>query len=284
LDLPLPFHHGRKQFVRRIFVAPELDPDTSLWHAIALEVRRLREAHDLSVTQLATRLGVDRSTVSRVENGWRRLSPDQADHLDTMWGLQHLLRRLVRFASATDAGDWFTGLIDFERDATLHRMWEALLVPGLLQTPDYARTMIGTKPRNLEADLETRMARQARVFERENAPIVSVILNWAAIEQCVGGRDVMRRQLTHLLEMGERPNVNLRIVERDAGAHVGLDGSFRLLTVSDREIAYSASPERGRLVLEPAEMHEYAVRYDLISNLASPVGASRRLIERALEA
>ncbi|WP_242888674.1 helix-turn-helix domain-containing protein [Actinomadura litoris] len=265
-------------------MTPVLDPDTSLWHVIALEVQRQRIAHDLSVTQLATRLRVDRSTVSRIEHGWRKLSPEQADGLDAMWDLQHLFRRLVRFAAATDDGNWFTGLMDFEKEASLHRMWEALLVPGLLQTPDYARAMISTKSADVEAGLETRLARQASVFDGERAPRVSVILNWAAIEQCVGGRDVMRGQLAHLLEMGERPNVNIRVMERDAGAHVGLDGSFRLLTISDREIAYSASPERGRLVLEASDVHDYAVRYDLISNLASPVGASRRLIEQALEA
>jgi transcriptional regulator with XRE-family HTH domain len=265
-------------------MAPELDPERSLWDTIALEVQRLRKVHDLSVTQLANRLGVDRSTVSRIENGWRKLSPDQAAALDDLWGLGHLLKRLVRFAAATDDGDWFIGLVDFERGATLHRMWEALLVPGLLQTPDYARAMIGTKSSDVEAGLETRLARQAAVFERDDPPHVSVIINWAAIEQCVGGRNVLKGQLAHLLEMGERPNINIRIMERDAGEHVGLDGSFRLLTVRDRDIAFSASPERGRLVLEPSGVQEYAVRYDLISNLACPVGASRRLIELAMEA
>ncbi|MEU9871058.1 helix-turn-helix transcriptional regulator [Actinomadura sp. NPDC048021] len=246
-------------------------------------MQRQRNEHGLSVSQLATRLNVDRSTVSRIENGWRKLSPDQAARLDELWGLGHLFKRLVRFASATDDGSWFTGLIDFERDATHHRMWEALLVPGLLQTPDYARALVSVRSSDVEAGVETRLARQAAVFEKDNPPMVSVILNWVAIEQSVGNRDVMRGQLAHLLEMGERPNVNIRVLERDVDQHVGLDGSFRLLTVGDREIAFSASPERGRLVLEPPDVQEYALRYDLISNVASPTGASRRLIERAME-
>ncbi|MEU6038843.1 helix-turn-helix transcriptional regulator [Actinomadura sp. NPDC047616] len=259
------------------------DPDRSLWDAIAVEVRRLRECHGLSVSQLASRLRVDRSTVSRIEHGHRRLSPEQAEQLDIMWELRGLLKRLVRFASATDDGDWFTGLIEIEKDASLQRLWETLVVPGLLQTPDYARALIAAGKQELEQSLERRLARQTAVFDRKSAPRVSVILNWVILEHHVGSVDVMKGQLAHLLELGERPNVHIRIMEKTSGAHMGLDGSFRLLTVGGREIAFSSSPERGRLVLEPSDVWEYAVRYDQISNLAVPTGASRRLIEQTME-
>ncbi|MFD0851164.1 helix-turn-helix domain-containing protein [Actinomadura adrarensis] len=259
------------------------DPERSLWDAIAVELRRQRELHGLSVTQLATRLHVDRSTVSRYEHGHRKLDFGVARLLDQIWDLNGLLARLVRFASVTDHGDWFTGLIDFEKDASMHRVWETLVVPGLLQTPDYARALIAIGKADLEFTLEQRLSRQATVFEQSPPPRISVILNWVALEQPVGSRDVMKGQLAHLLELGERPQVDIRVMEKEAGEHMGLDGSFRLLAVGDRDMAFSSSPERGRLVLEPPDVREYAVRYDQISNMAAPTGASRRLIEQAME-
>ena len=120
----------------------DLDPDRSLWHLLAVEVRRQRESHGLSGNQLADLLEVDRSTVSRWENGLRRLGEEYAKKLDALWHAQELFVRLVRFAHAVDAGDWMTGLAQYEARATRHRVWETLLVPGLLQTPDYARALL----------------------------------------------------------------------------------------------------------------------------------------------
>jgi uncharacterized protein DUF5753 len=75
----------------------------------------------------------------------------------------------------------------------------------------------------------------------------------------------------------------VRVLEREAGQHCGLDGPFRLLTVDDRDIAFDDASTRGRLMLDPAEVQNAAVKYDRISELATPVGPSRALIERAME-
>ncbi|MBX6767477.1 MAG: helix-turn-helix transcriptional regulator [Actinomadura rubrobrunea] len=261
----------------------DFDPRRSLWDLIAAEVRRQRERDGLSVSQLARRVNVDRSTVSRIEHGIRKLSPEQAEILDALWKTNGLFAHLVGFAAAKDDGDWFTGLVDLEESATLHRMWEALVVPGLFQTERYARALIAAGKDEPELSLERRLSRQA-ILDRDRPPRISVILNWVTLEQPVGPREVMKEQLGHLLRLSERPNVTIRVMERSAGPHMGLDGSFRLLTVADREVAFSDSPERGRLVLEPSDVQQYTVRYDQIANLAAPVGASRRLIEEAMEA
>jgi len=261
----------------------DFDASRSLWDLIAAEVRRQRERAGLSVSQLAVRANVDRSTVSRIEHGLRKLSPEQAKALDSLWETGGLFEHLVHFAAAKDDGDWFTGLVDLEESASLHRMWEAIVIPGLLQTEGYARALIATGKDEPELSLERRMSRQA-ILDRDRPPRVSVILNWVTLEQPVGSKEVMREQMGHLLKLSERPNVSIRIMERASGPHMGLDGSFRLLTVGDREVAFSDSPERGRLVLEPSDVQQYAVRYDQIANRAAPEDASRRLIEEAMEA
>ena len=265
-------------------MSSQLDPDRSLWHLTAVEVRRQRELHGLSGNRLAAILDCDRSTVSRIENGLRRLSVDYAAKLDRLWSTSGLFTRLVRFASATDAGDWFTGLTEHEARATRHRMWEALLMPGLLQTPDYARAALEAGLIDgVDQALEKRMARQTAVFGKTKTPLLSVILNWVVLEQIVGDPAIMRAQLAHLLEMCDLPHVSVRVLERSTGAHVGLDGSFTLLTVDDRDIAFADAPERGRLMIDPADVQRFAARYDRVSDVAAPVGPSRTLIERAME-
>ncbi|MFI0405804.1 Scr1 family TA system antitoxin-like transcriptional regulator [Actinomadura sp. 3N508] len=260
----------------------DLDPDRSLWNYIAVEVRRLRQIRGLSGNKLAEQLGCDRSYVSRVENGRLHLSPGYAQRLDALWDTT--FARIVRLAEASDDGDWFTGLTEHEARATRHRMWAALLVPGLLQTPEYARAMLSTgMVSGVEEALEKRLARQAVVWERVEPPLVSVILSWAVLAQPVGGSDVMRAQISHLAELAEAPHVSIRVLEAASGAHNGLDGAFRLLSVGDREVAFIDAPERGRLVTTPTDVMKYAVRYDRLGDLAAPVGTSRTILHRSIE-
>jgi transcriptional regulator with XRE-family HTH domain len=262
----------------------DLNPDRYLWHLIAVEVRRQRELNDLSGTQLADRLEVDRSTVSRWENGLRRLGVEHARKLDALWRTNSLFERLVCFAHAIDAGDWMTGLAEYEARASRHRLWETTFVPGLMQTPDYARALLRVGlVDDPDKALERRLARQAAVFDRPKTPHLSVILNWVVLAQPVGSAEVMRGQLAKLLEVAELPTVSVRVLEREAGAHCGLDGPLQILTVDDRDIAFEDASTRGRLTLDPAEVQQVAVKYDRISDLAAPVGQSRALIERAME-
>ncbi|GAA3935528.1 hypothetical protein GCM10023085_16170 [Actinomadura viridis] len=208
---------------------------------------------------------------------------DYAKLLDRLWGTRGLFERLVRYADSADDGSWFTGLVDYEGRASRHRMWQALIVPGLLQTPDYARTVISADSPDVEAGLKKRLDRQATVFEKTPHPYLSVVLNWTVLHQVVGGTEVMRSQLAHLLELSTKPNISIRVVGQE-DFHFGLDGSFRLLTVDDRDLAFAEAPERGRLVLDPTGVQDYALRYERISNIAAPISSSRELIEQTMEA
>ncbi|WP_433338213.1 DUF5753 domain-containing protein [Spirillospora sp. CA-294931] len=213
-----------------------------------------------------------------------RLTERHGKILDREWDTDGLFARLVRFASAANDDDWFAGLTEYEGRATRLRIWEVALVPGVFQTPDYARSALTAGlVEDIDTALEKRMARQTAVFERPKPPRVFAILNWVALLQPVGDAGIMRGQLAHLLAMSEYPHVSLRILEKDAGVNVGLDGSFQLLTVDDRDVAYAEAPEMGGLVRDPHTVQNFAVRYDRVCEVATPVGPSRTLIQRTME-
>ncbi|GAA4075912.1 helix-turn-helix transcriptional regulator [Actinomadura miaoliensis] len=259
-----------------------LDPEGSIWHYIAITLREQREQRNLSGNKLAQRIGCDRSYVSRVENGRIHLSRAYAEKIDALWETRFAW--LVKLAEASDGGDWFTGLVEHEERATHHRMWEALIIPGLFQTEAYARAALAAGlAADIESALERRLARQRAVWERPNPPHVSAIIYWPILEQPVGGLGVMREQLARLLELGDSPNVTVRVLERSVGAHVGMDGSFTLLSFDGRDIAFATAPERGRLIVVPTDVQQFQVRYDRIANLAANRSASRALIEQAME-
>ncbi|GGQ08070.1 transcriptional regulator with XRE-family HTH domain [Actinomadura coerulea] len=262
-----------------------LDPDRSMWDFIAVELRRQRRARGVSGASLARLIGRDRSIVSRIESGRIPMQLDHAEIIDREWGLDRLFTRLVRFAKERKDDEWRLGdLAEQEARATRVRLWEIGLVPGLLQTPDYARAVLSVGlVRDPDEAVQGRLSRQAAVFDRERPPEVSVILNWAVLEQPVGSADVMRGQLARLLELAELPHVSVRVLEKSAGVHVGYDGMLELLTVDARDLAYAEAPHGGGLVTDPADVQDFEVRYDRIGNIATPAGSSRAVIHHAME-
>lgn len=258
----------------------QLDPDRSLWHLIAVELRRQRELAGLSGSALAGLLDCDRSTVSRLETGMHHLSLKHAQRLDRLWRLDALFTRLVGFATDRSDGDWFVGLRDLERRASRLRMWESAIIPGLLQTEDYARAVLtaGVLAEPVDVALATRLERQRLVFEDGSVPQVSAVLNWPIMHHQVGPSAVMRAQLERLIELSERPEISIRIVPPVAGAHSGMDGAFMLLTVDGFDVAYEDVGTRGFLMRDPAEVGHVSSRWERVSEVALPVGPSRDYI------
>ncbi len=93
----------------------------------------------------------------------------------------------------------------------------------------------------------------------------------------------MRAQLASVLEWAQHPNITFRVVPRHVGAHVGRDGSFKIMTAGNAEIAYTEACGGGRLVVDSTEVRSFRLRFDRISDLALPVGASIELITQAVE-
>lgn len=266
-------------------INPSPDPKSNMWNFIAFYLRIFRQRMSMSGDDLGKIIGGGKAAVSRIENGHERLSGTQAEALDRACNTGGLFGLLVWYASIGHDPQWFAQYVELEQRSGLIRIYEALLIPGLLQNEDYARALLmsGIEPAP-EAVLTDRMQRQA-LLARSPAPHLTVILSQNALDWPVGSSEVMRAQLARLLEVAEAPNIVIRVVPRQAGAFPGLNGSFQLLSGDGfGEVAYTEAPGSGRLVSSPSDVRTYSVRYERISAVALTEGPSLDLIRQTMEA
>jgi hypothetical protein len=228
-----------------------------------------------------------KATVSRIETGANRLDGKQAAMIDKSWKTGGLFGLLVWYASIGHDPQWFAQYVDLEARAGMVRIFQAQVIPGLLQTDDYARSLLnaGTAP-NPEKLLKDRLQRQT-VLSRAPAPHMTVLLSQNALEWPVGSPAIMRAQLSRLLELADQRNVVVRVVPRnwETAAYPGLDGSFNLMSADEYgEVAYIESPGGGRLVSSPPDVRAYGIRYERIGAKALADEPSMKLIREAMEA
>lgn len=260
-----------------------LNPENSLWDLIAVQLRRHREERRLSGSALGVILDLDRSSVSRLESGQVKLLEKHARVLDREWDTQDLFKVLVLFAKAGHDPEWFKTHFGLEVRASELRIWELAWIPGLFQTESYTReAVIAGGFRDVDAHVAVRMKRQESLL-RDPPPNLWVMLDEGVITQPVGGPEVMRDQLARLLELGEQPNISVRIVPQRAGAHVGRDGSFKIMTVDSSDSVYVQASYGGRLAVDVTDVRSYRANFDRISDRALPVDASAELIQQVME-
>lgn len=265
---------------------PSPDPKSSMWALIAYYLRFCRLQRKLTGDLMGEILGCSKSTVSRLETGALQLTPEQAAILDRAWDTGGIFGFLVWYATLGHDPDWFRQYVDLECRASVIKTWQVDLVPGLLQTPDYARAGLATgNLKDAEAALEKRLTRQT-ILDQADPPTLWFLLSQTLLELPCGGVEVMKAQLAHIIELSHRPNVGVRVVPKSIGHHPGLDGAFMLMTLAEphMEVAYIEAPGGGRLASSAAEVASYALRYDQIGQHALPEGLSRDLIKQIMEA
>jgi len=213
---------------------------------IAAELKRLREERGLTLDHAARELGVARSTMSRIENAQVSVRPGDVRTLLELYGVDAGgVAALVEVArDARQRGwwqaysdvlpNWFEVYVGLEQAASEISTFEVALVPGLLQTADYARAVIEAElpdasPNEVDRRIELRMKRQ----HDESRPDMSVVLDEAVIRRVVGGASTMRAQLDRLAEEAESPGRTLQIVRFNAGAHASMISSFSILIFPD---------------------------------------------------
>ncbi len=218
---------------------------------VSAELRALRKARNLTCEQVAEALGWSTAKISRMETGARGLYPDDVSamlgFLQAPADLREDLLALVRDGTKRN---WiqvggrlptaWKSLIEFEVTAKALYNYEPMVMPGLLQTGDYAREVLQASSRKLsepEIDqlVRTRLGRQA-ILSGFQAPKFSVIIDESVLHRPIGGPEVMASQLYHLLNMMKRPNVHVRVVPLSTGAHPGLDGPMLILDFADQPI------------------------------------------------
>jgi transcriptional regulator with XRE-family HTH domain len=237
---------------------------------------------------LAAKLGFDRTVITKAETGDRPPTPDVLSKWCEACSLDlDMFTGLAELARSTDGPipTWFEDWLDAEGKAHTIRIWQPLIVPGLLQTADYARELFIATRRDAEwADeqVTARLERQS-ILDRADPPNVVVVLDEAVLHRLVGTSAVMHDQLTRLVAMAERPNISLEIVPASTGANAGLSGGFQLASCdSAPEVLNMTGVED--VTQETSSLVREAVRiFDLVRGDALPRVASRALILEAAE-
>src|ERR1019366_4597916 len=246
---------------------------------LAAELRRLRDQSGLSTTDAAKRLGWQASRISRIETRQSGITAPDLRKLLNVYDVEDEAYRayLAELARRVNERGWwqkYAGLIGSEyadliglgAEARTIRTYEQELVPGLLQTPDYARAVIRASwPTDMTEEIDRRV--EIRIERQEvltraypPPPRVNVVLSEGALRRPVGGSDVMRRQLEYLMRPRDRANVTVQVLPFDAGVHPSMVGPFTAMTFSDPGDLGVVNVENatGALFLEePGELRVY---------------------------
>ncbi|MDX6335914.1 MAG: hypothetical protein QOG05_3254 [Streptosporangiaceae bacterium] len=268
----------------------ELDPSAGPLNFFGAELRRARSAAGLSQDQLGQRLGYSGAQVGKVEMGERAPSQDFAQGCDVaLPEAGGLFARIYQLARRWDGGypSWFTEWVESERRATSLCWWEPLLIPGLLQTADYARAILavgtGTTEDKLSDLVAARLERQT-IFERATPPTFWVVLDEAVLHRLIGSRQIMYGQLVHLADASCRPNITVQIVPAEVGAHAGLLGGFAIAGFDGSpSTVYMETPDQGQTTELPSVVGKLSLSFDTLRADALPRGASRDLIGKVAE-
>ncbi|MFI6843306.1 helix-turn-helix domain-containing protein [Kitasatospora sp. NPDC050467] len=230
-----------------------MDSPTVLRRRLGSELRRLREQTGLQAKAVADALGFSAAKVSRIESGQTTLKETDIRALLELYGVsdQAELRQFVSLTRrSTQRGwwhdygdtlpDWFQTYVGMEADAARIRAYETELIPGLFQTPDYARATFRISLSGRHDDIEPIVERRAKlrmqrqeIFTRPTPPTVWAVLNEAVLRRSVGGPDVMCEQVAHLIELAQRPTVTIQVLPFTAGAHPAMSMAFHILSFSD---------------------------------------------------
>ena len=263
-------------------------------------MRRLRETAGLTIDDAAETLLCDRSKMNRIETGHRGVRLIDLRLLLERYGVTDQTRRAELTQMAKDARrkDWwdsrygdllsehaYSDYLMLENDAQWLRCYEALLVPGLLQSEEYARAIFAaSRPEataeQIDALVEVRLARQENLDDLR----FWAVIDEAALRRPIGGVAVMRDQLQCLAK--KRKGVTLQVLPFAAGAYPGMDGSFVLLGFSDRADPNAVWQENlgGSLFLEdPEDVDRYTQVYEYLKAQALGPSESREMIVHLAE-
>ncbi|MEU0049372.1 helix-turn-helix transcriptional regulator [Streptomyces sp. NPDC006184] len=260
------------------------------------ELRRLRELKGMTAEEVAERLLVSQSKISRLENGRRSISQRDVRDLCGVYEVedQRIVDSLMEMARDSRQQGWwhtfgdipYSVYIGLETDAESLRVYEPQLVTGLLQTRAYAEALVQgalpeTSTAEIEKRVEVRMRRQERITAENNPLRLWVVLDEAALRRVVGSRLVMREQLEHLMEMSQLPHVTVQVLPFEVGAHPGLNGQYAILEfadAADSSVVYLEGVTSDLYLEKAQDVQKYAVMYEHLRAQSLNVEASRQYI------
>jgi transcriptional regulator with XRE-family HTH domain len=266
---------------------------------LGTELRRLREEARVTIDVVADSLGCSPSKVSRIETGHTSATPrDVKDMLD-VYGIDGVAsEELVQIArEARQKGWWHPygtvlvgAYVGLEAAARSIRAYEQQVIPGLLQSAEYAVAMIraarlSDTPMEIDRRVHVRMARQS-LLSQDDPIDLWVVLDEAVLSRPVGGDEVMLDQLVRLVESAKLPNVTLQILPFAAGAHAGMDGTFAILDfpeAADPDVVYAENATGGLFLEKADELKKYSSIFDTIRSTALTPEESIAMIKMLIE-
>jgi len=236
------------------------------------------------------KLGISEPTLHRIETGKVPVTAANVRALCWLYGVdQSTTDALAELAVGTsqeewwDASklipDWFKLYIGLEASASKICSYDGELVPGELQTEDYALAVYAsTQPGDDEGaagrHVKLRLQRQRTMFARKPPPQLTCILGEGALARAVGDEKVMQAQIDHIAKTAKLPNVEVRVVPFSAGAHPAMTGAFRILDFDDPDdpdVVYLESHVGAMYLEEPAELLEYRRIYEQLHKVSIPI-------------
>ncbi|MFD8965104.1 helix-turn-helix domain-containing protein [Streptomyces sp. NPDC059568] len=260
------------------------------------ELRQLRELKGMTAEEVAERLLVSQSKISRLENGRRSISQRDVRDLCGVYEVQdhRIVDSLMQMAKDSRQQGWwhafgdipYSVYIGLETDAASLRVYEPQVVPGLLQTRPYAEALInGALPESAAPDVEkrvgVRLRRQDRINSTENPLRLWAVVDEAALRRVVGNRQLMREQLEHLVEQSQLPHVTVQVLPFDMGAHPGISGHYAVLEfpdASDSSVVYIEGVTSDLYLEKANDVQRYSVMYEHLRAQALNVDQTRQFI------
>ncbi|MFC3980670.1 helix-turn-helix domain-containing protein [Streptosporangium jomthongense] len=264
------------------------NPKTPL-AALGLALRRYREASGFTQEQLADRVSYSHSQVGQVERAGRRPSEMFIQQCDQVLGTKGALIDMFKevVAEVRGAPTWFRSWMEVEALAASIQSWEPLVVPGLLQTAEYAHAVISgnvmTNEEQVEELTKLRMGRQS-ILQTSNAPLLWVVMDETVLMRPIGGKDVMRRQVERLLEAVKSPRIRVQIVPVAQGSTYGLLGGFVIAQIpGEADKVYLESPGMARITDAPEIVREISANYSSLRSEAESQRGSISIMKEMLK-
>ncbi|WP_043265882.1 helix-turn-helix transcriptional regulator [Streptomyces sp. CT34] len=252
-------------------------------------LRKLRLDAGLTQTALGAAVSTHSTRTNQVERcTGAKPTLELARALDGAVGADGLLVDLWPYVYRETFPDWSRKFMALSERAVVIRQYMPAVVPGLLQTKEYARDLLSldrtlVSDEQLEERVAARLGRQARL-EQSDGPELSVVLDEAVLVRPVGKAAIMRAQFARLLEAADNPRITVQVLPFSSDKHEAMGGSFTVLTSADGcDAAYLESADYGQLTEEPGEVKAYRVAYERLGVLALPPNMSLDVIRSAME-
>ncbi|MFI0409908.1 Scr1 family TA system antitoxin-like transcriptional regulator [Actinomadura sp. 3N508] len=261
----------------------QLDPSKSVAALFGAKLRDLRDKAGLSQAQLGDAIGYSNDTISKVETAAQAPSPELARCLDAHFNTNQF-DELQPHAARESIPSYFRPYADLESTAIGVRVYEPVVITGLLQTDEYARAVLrpGQRPSKLDQSVAARMLRQ-EVLRREDPPWVVILLAEPVVRKLVGNKEITSAQLAHVLELADDAHVNVLVVPN--GADVYPSSGFTLFSREDEpDLGYvEGAAGLGRVIEQSTHVERLRRLWDIISSAAMSEAASKALIREVME-